>query len=249
MQNITLVITKAFGMKKLISAMTFFAATAMAGPAEDAVRAGLSVLDQRVGIESVEAIGAGLYQVNLVNGDQLYSVENGAYLLTGDLYQVDGPNLVNLTEESRNADRLAALEALDPSGVLVFGPPKDQVKAVIHVFTDIDCGYCRKLHDEIDQYTELGIEIRYLAFPRAGVGSASYDTYVSAYCNAEPLQALTDAKAGRAVPAATCDNPIASQFQLGQQMGVNGTPSMVMDNGQMIPGYVPAPQLAAQLGL
>lgn len=236
-------------MKKLIASLTFIATSAVAGPAEDAVRQGLSVLDQRVGIESIEAVGAGLYQVNLANGDRIYSVEGGAYLLTGDLYQVDGPNLVNLTEQARNADRLAALDALDPEGVLIFGPTDGPAKAVIHVFTDIDCGYCRKLHDEIDQYTARGIEIRYLAFPRAGVGSASYDKYVSAYCNADPLAALTDAKAGRPVPAASCDNPIAAQFQLGQRMGVSGTPSMVMDNGQMIPGYVPAPELAAQLGL
>jgi len=221
---------------------------AMASPAEDAVRQGLAVLDERVGITEVVALESGLYQVTLNNGDQIYSVEGGKYLLVGDLYSVDGPNLVNVTEQARNAQRLSALQALDSRDFVTFAPA-GEVKKVIYVFTDIDCGYCRKLHAEIKDYTDLGIEIRYLAFPRAGIGSDSYNKYVSAYCAADPHAALTDAKAGRAVPAATCDNPIAQQYELGRMMGVSGTPSMVMDNGQMIPGYVPAAELAVQLGL
>jgi len=235
-------------MRQLVASFALFVSVAMASPAEDAVRQGLAVLDERVGITEVVALESGLYQVTLNNGDQIYSVEGGKYLLVGDLYSVDGPNLVNVTEQARNAQRLSALQALDSRDVVTFAPA-GEVKKVIYVFTDIDCGYCRKLHAEIKDYTDLGIEIRYLAFPRAGIGSDSYNKYVSAYCAADPHTALTDAKAGRAVPAATCDNPIAQQYELGRMMGVSGTPSMVMDNGQMIPGYVPAAELAVQLGL
>lgn len=215
---------------------------------EESIREGLAVLDQRVGIESVEALGSGLFQVTLANGDQIYSVEGGKFLLTGDLYSVEGQELTNLTEQGRNQDRLAALEALNPAEVVSFAP-ESETRAVIYVFTDIDCGYCRKLHAEIEQYTERGIEIRYLAFPRAGVGSPSYDKYVSAYCGADQQASLTAAKAGASIPDASCANPIAAQFELGRAMGVTGTPSMILDNGQMVPGYVPAPELAAQLGL
>ena len=235
-------------MRRLLASLVLFASTAIATPAEDAVRQGLSVLDQRVGITEVQSIGAGLFEVKLANGDLVYSVEGGQYLLSGDLYSVEGDALVNVTEQARNEQRLAALAALDPADVVSFGP-EGEPKKVIYVFTDIDCGYCRKLHSEIDQYTDRGIEIRYLAFPRAGLNSASYDKYVSAYCGADQHASLTAAKAGQPVPSATCDNPVAEQYALGQAMGVSGTPSMVMDNGQMIPGYVPAPQLAEQLGL
>ena len=235
-------------MRQLVASFALFVSVAMASPAEDAVRQGLAVLDERVGITEVVVLESGLYQVTLNNGDQIYSVEGGKYLLVGDLYSVDGPNLVNVTEQARNAQRLSALQALDSRDVVTFAPA-GEVKKVIYVFTDIDCGYCRKLHAEIKDYTDLGIEIRYLAFPRAGIGSDSYNKYVSAYCAADPHAALTDAKAGRAVPTATCDNPIAQQYELGRMMGVSGTPSMVMDNGQMIPGYVPAAELAVQLGL
>ena len=228
--------------------MTLISGLAMAETPEDRVRAGLATLNDRVAIMDVREIGSGLFQVVLASGERLYTVEDGRFLLTGDLYEVSENEIVNLTEMQRNGERLAAIEALNPDDIISFAPA-GETKKVVYAFTDIDCGYCRKLHDEVQDYTDLGIEIRYLAFPRAGVGSASFQKYVSAFCAADNKQSLTDAKAGREIPTLNCENPIAAQYELGRMLGVSGTPSLILDSGQMVPGYVPAADLARQLGL
>ena len=228
--------------------LTLISGLAMAETPEDRVRAGLATLNDRVAIMDVRAIGSGLFQVVLASGERLYTVEDGRFLLTGDLYEVSENDIVNLTEMQRNGERLAAIEALNPDDIISFAP-SGETKKVVYAFTDIDCGYCRKLHDEVQDYTDLGIEIRYLAFPRAGVGSASFQKYVSAFCAADNKQSLTDAKAGREIPTLNCENPVAAQYELGRMLGVSGTPSLILDSGQMVPGYVPAADLARQLGL
>jgi thiol:disulfide interchange protein DsbC len=228
--------------------MTLISGLAMAETPEDRVRAGLATLNDRVAIMDVREIGSGLFQVVLASGERLYTVEDGRFLLTGDLYEVSENEIVNLTEMQRNGERLAAIEALNPDDIISFAPA-GETKKVVYAFTDIDCGYCRKLHDEVQDYTDLGIEIRYLAFPRAGVGSASFQKYVSAFCAADNKQSLTDAKAGREIPTLNCENPVAAQYELGRMLGVSGTPSLILDSGQMVPGYVPAADLARQLGL
>ena len=228
--------------------MTLISGLAMAETPEDRVRAGLATLNDRVAIMDVREIGSGLFQVVLASGERLYTVEDGRFLLTGDLYEVSENEIVNLTEMQRNGERLAAIEALNPDDIISFAPA-GETKKVVYAFTDIDCGYCRKLHDEVKDYTDLGIEIRYLAFPRAGVGSASFQKYVSAFCAADNKQSLTDAKAGREIPTLNCENPVAAQYELGRMLGVSGTPSLILDSGQMVPGYAPAADLARQLGL
>lgn len=235
-------------MRIIALVMTLISGLAMAETPEDRVRAGLATLNDRVAIMEVREIGSGLFQVVLASGERLYTVEDGRFLLTGDLYEVSENEIVNLTEMQRNGERLAAIEALNPNDIISFAPT-GEAKKVVYAFTDIDCGYCRKLHDEIQDYTDLGIEIRYLAFPRAGVGSASFQKYVSAFCAADNKQSLTDAKAGREIPMLNCENPVAAQYELGRMLGVSGTPSLILDSGQMVPGYVPAADLARQLGL
>lgn len=235
-------------MRIIALVMTLISGVAMAETPEDRVRAGLATLNDRVAIMEVKEIGSGLFQVVLASGERLYTVEDGRFLLTGDLYEVSENEIVNLTEMQRNGERLAAIEALNPDDIISFAPT-GETKKVVYAFTDIDCGYCRKLHDEIQDYTDLGIEIRYLAFPRAGVGSASFQKYVSAFCAADNKQSLTEAKSGREIPTLNCENPVAAQYELGRMLGVSGTPSLVLDSGQMVPGYVPAADLARQLGL
>ena len=235
-------------MRIIALVMTLISGLAMAETPEDRVRAGLATLNDRVAIMDVREIGSGLFQVVLASGERLYTVEDGRFLLTGDLYEVSENEIVNLTEMERNGERLAAIEALNPDDIISFAPA-GETKKVVYAFTDIDCGYCRKLHDEVQDYTDLGIEIRYLAFPRAGVGSASFQKYVSAFCAADNKQSLTDAKAGREIPTLNCENPVAAQYELGRMLGVSGTPSLILDSGQMVPGYVPAADLARQLGL
>ncbi|WP_170272619.1 thioredoxin fold domain-containing protein [Litorivicinus lipolyticus] len=236
-------------MRFLLCWVSLSISAAVAGPKEDAVRAGLQALSNQVAIERVTAVAdSPLYEVRLASGETLYATENGTHLLSGDLYQALPDNLVNLTEQARWGGRVELMAAVADAETVIFSPD-GPVRARIDVFTDIDCGYCRKLHAEIDQYTDLGIEVRYLAFPRAGLQSDSYRKYVSAYCAADPHDALTRAKAGKSVADAQCANPIAAQYELGNQVGVRGTPSIVLASGQLIPGYVPAAELATQMGL
>ena len=129
--------------------------------------------------------------------------------------------------------------------MIVFAPKV--VKHTVTVFTDIDCPYCRRLHKEVPAMNELGIKVRYLAFPRAGVHSPSFKEAVSVWCAKNPAQALTDAKAGKKVPEVTCDNPVLQHMALGEQVGVTGTPAMVLEDGRMLPGYIPATRLAQLL--
>lgn len=184
----------------------------------------------------------GLYEV--VYGAQvLYMSKDGRYVIQGDL--IDLSSRTNITEVTRSIQRAKLVKNIEDSTSIIFAPK--QVKHTITVFTDIDCGYCRKLHREMSQYTDLGIKIRYLAFPRSGVDTASYHKAVTVWCSKDKAQAMTDAKAGVAQNTLTCDNPVQEHMKLAEQFGVSGTPTIVLTNGDVVPGYVPAPRLLRML--
>lgn len=183
----------------------------------------------------------GLFEV-IVGSQILYVSADGRYAIQGDIIDLSARS--NLTESRRGALRLQAIGAVGEANMVVFAPAADKVKHSVTVFTDIDCGYCRKLHSEIASYNQYGIKVRYLMFPRAGIGSESYQKAVSVWCSDNRPEALTRAKRGEDIPPKTCDNPVKSQYELGQALGVRGTPSIVLDDGEMIPGYVPPAQLA-----
>lgn len=181
----------------------------------------------------------GLYEVSTEQG--IFYVDAKAnYLVQGSIYQILDQGVVDLTEQSM-AD-LRKHEITPFADDMIVYPAKD-ARYTITVFTDINCGYCRKLHNELEQYNDLGITVRYLAFPRGGLRSATYRDMVSIWCADAPEAAMTNAKKGGKVKTASCKNTVAQQYQLGQRLGVTGTPAIVFDNGQMQPGYVPAPQL------
>lgn len=190
----------------------------------------------------------GIVALEVSGGTILYATEDGRYLFAGDLYELTETDLINVAEAGRVDERREALASVDPASMIIF-PATGERRASISVFTDVDCGYCRKLHLEVPTLNAMGIEVRYLGFPRAGVGSESYDRIVSAWCAKDPRDALTRVKAGEDIPAATCDNRIAEHYGLGQSMGVEGTPAIVLEDGRLLPGYVPADRLAAELGL
>ncbi len=194
----------------------------------------------------------GLIEVSFDNGKAVYSSLDGEYIIDGTLFQITDQGVVNLRKERQDARmrplRKAALSRISDDEMVVFSP-KGEVRATVYAFTDVDCGYCRKLHREIQAYNDLGIEIRYLAFPRAGVGSSSYDKMVAIWCADDRHQAMTDSKAGRSIPMKTCANPVSDQYTMGNRMGVTGTPSLLTAEGDMMPGYLPARQLAAALEL
>ena len=122
--------------------------------------------------------------------------------------------------------------------------PASKPRHTLTVFTDIDCGYCRKLHSDIDKYNDEGITVRYLPFPRSGPDTPSYYKAVSVWCSDDRRAALTRAKAGQDVPNATCDNPVRASLALGHKLGVNGTPALILEDGHLLPGYVPPKKLA-----
>jgi thiol:disulfide interchange protein DsbC len=175
----------------------------------------------------------------------VYISKDGRYILQGDI--LDAKERRNLTEDKRSAKRLEAINAVGEDKMIVFAP--QQVKHTISVFTDIDCGYCRKLHQEIAQYNEQGIKVRYMAFPRGGPDSPSFDKAVSVWCAADKNTALTRAKAGEEVEKKTCNNPVRAQYELGKRIGISGTPTLILEDGTMLPGYVPPRQLAVMLAV
>jgi thiol:disulfide interchange protein DsbC len=184
----------------------------------------------------------GVYEVVL--GSSIYYVsEDGKYLLQGRL--VDVANRTDLTEQKLGATRKAALERIGTDNMIVFKPKIAKYK--VSIFTDIDCGYCRKLHSEIDQYLAEGITIQYLFFPRAGKGSDSYDKAVSVWCAKNRNAALTAAKKDQGVEKKTCDNPIDKHMQLATEFEVKGTPMIVTEQGNIYPGYLPAKELVQAL--
>jgi thiol:disulfide interchange protein DsbC len=191
----------------------------------------------------------GVYEVQVTNGPILFVHEQGEYLFQGGLLQVKESGIVDIMEARQAAKRSEIFATRSTEDMIIY-KPEGESKAIMNVFTDVDCGYCRKFHQEIPELNAMGIEVRYLAFPRAGVPSSSYDKIAKAWCAEDPQDALTRVKSGRTVDAAVCeDNPIADQYAFGSQLGVTGTPAIIFMDGTLIPGYQPAKKFAEALGL
>lgn len=215
-------------------------------PSERSVRAALEKLAPGATIDAIKPSALpGLFEVT-VNGAQIvYVSADGRYFVQGLVF--DAIKQQNLTEISQAALRKKLMRSVSTAERIVFSPSDQPVKHRVAVFTDVDCGYCRKLHNEIDQYNALGIEIQYLAWPRAGMGSENARKLSAVWCAADPKAALTLAKSGQDPGSASCANPVEKELQLGMQLGVNGTPTMVLEDGTLLPTYLPAADLAARL--
>jgi len=192
-----------------------------------------------VNIDSLREVdNTGFYEA-VVNGEIIYFSADGRYAMQGELVSLE--SRTNLTEQRKVSLRKDLLNTLDEKDMIIFEPEK--TKYTLTVFTDIDCVYCRKMHSEIEQYTDLGIRIRYMAYPRGGIDSESYDDAVNVWCADDRRDAMTQAKQGEELAMKTCDNPVKAEFEIGRKMGVQGTPALFMESGQMLPGYVPAKRL------
>lgn len=237
----------------MVAALFAFATTVQAEESKEAgIREGLRGLNAMVPIVDVqEAAFPGLYQVTLKSGETLYTNETGSHFVVGDMFRVnDDGGLVNLTEEAKKGGRVELLADAAAQDAIVF-PAEGNKKASVTVFTDVDCFYCRKLHKEIADINARGIEVRYLAFPRAGAGSPAKLTMDSVWCAAdgERKALMTKAKKGEslAVAASSCESPVMAQMDIGRKAGVTGTPALVLEDGTLVPGYVPAARLAQML--
>lgn len=228
------------GPKKAAAADSEGQTEAQAPPLPEAVTKAVTTLTgENDSVAVAESPLNGLYEV-IIGPYVVYVSADGNYLMRGEM--IDLNNRRNLTAPVRNRARANVINDIDESGMIVFSAQRP--KHVVTVFTDVDCGYCAKLHREIDDYLAAGITVRYVAFPRAGVPSDSYHKMVSVWCADDPHKSMGDAKARRPVPPKKCSNPVATHYKTGQLLGVRGTPTIVMDNGDVVPGYMPAKKLA-----
>jgi thiol:disulfide interchange protein DsbC len=187
----------------------------------------------------------GVYQV-AVGANVAYVTKDGRYIIRGDIY--DAETSSNVTEETRAQARVAMLNAVDPATMIVFKPADGNVKHKITIFTDVDCGYCRQFHREIDQVTALGIEVHYLFFPRTGPNTESWTKADQVWCAPDHNAALTRAKLGGQIPQGpACSTPVESHYDLGRRIGVRGTPAIFSETGELIGGYLPPATLAKVL--
>lgn len=224
----------------LMGAASITPCIALAGePVPDAVITAGSRLIPEFSETNVRASPVqGLYEITY-GPRLLYMSADGRFVIRGDVIDIDRGE--NVSETARKKIRIDAVNGLGEDGMIVFGP--QGVKSTITVFTDVTCPYCAKLHNEVGQLNDAGVKVRYLAFPRAGIPSPVYDEMVSVWCADDPLKAMTDAKARKAIVPKRCENPVAEHFKMGQLVGVSGTPTIVLDDGAIIGGYVPAKQL------
>jgi thiol:disulfide interchange protein DsbC len=236
-------------MKKLLTVLaglllTLTVATAQAD--ENTIKAAIAKSMPNMKIDAIKPSEVkGLYEIS-VGSTVFYVSDDGKYLLEGHLIDIAARK--DLTEGKLSDSHVAALKKLGTDKMIVFAPKT--IKHTVTVFTDIDCGYCRKLHSEIDSYLAEGIAIQYIFFPRAGKNSESYKKAVSVWCagNAEERKAaFTAAKKGETPKEKTCDNPVDEHMKLGAEFQVNGTPTIVSEKGVVYPGYLPAKQLAETL--
>ncbi|WP_029407022.1 DsbC family protein [Thiomicrorhabdus sp. Milos-T2] len=184
----------------------------------------------------------GIYQVK-VGLTVVYMSKDGKYLLNGNMIDLDSGK--NLTKVAVAKARKTALDGIDESSLIIYPAKqgKDKAKHTITVFTDVDCPYCKKFHKEIPVLNEAGVNVRYISFPRAGVGSPSYFKAVSVWCAKNPQKAMSDAMNGAAIDKTQCKNPINKHLEYAQEFEVNGTPNILLENGTLLPGYVPAKKL------
>ena len=188
----------------------------------------------------------GIYAIEISGGRTIYGMEDGIHFFTGNLFRFDG-DITNLSELRQNTKRKQLMNAISDKDTIAFGGGRGGSLETINVFTDVDCGYCRKMHSEIAEINALGIRVRYLAYPRGGIGSEGYEKLVTAWCAKDPQATLTNLKSGRTMKMSNCESPVKDQYFLGQQIGISGTPAIITSDGRLFPGYLPAGELSKRI--
>jgi thiol:disulfide interchange protein DsbC len=207
-----------------------------------------AVLPEGMSVQSVkESMIENLYVVDIGDLQPIYASKNGEFFFYGELYAVNGNMLLNTTKDEINLKRKNILDsALTEDDFITFKSNNEKHRVII--FTDVDCGYCRKFHNEIHDFNDLGITVKYVAFPRSGLASDSYNKIVTAWCSADPKDTLTKMKQGEDLQISLCqDHPVEKHFLLGQKIGITGTPAIIKSNGELLPGYLPPEELLTRL--
>lgn len=210
----------------------------------EAVRGKISAMFDEIAPEHVDASGIdGWYKIQK-GAIVAYVSADGRYLMQGEMIDLD--ENVNLTERARSDARRDLMATLDDGAAITFSPA--EVQHSVTIFTDIDCSYCRRLHAQIDDYLAKGIEVRYLLYPRNGPASRAWNTSEDVWCSADRQDALTAAKLDREFETKSCDASMIQQhYVLGREVGLSGTPAIVLDDGTLIAGYLPPEALEVRL--
>lgn len=232
-----------YSLLSLVPLLAFIVPVAGADDGTKALKDALAKRIPNVEITRVDTTPIkGLYQVT-VGSDVVYMTGDARYMLQGDL--VDLQTRTNHTEEAKSGMRLSKINAFGETNMLIYTPK--EVKHTITVVTDINCPYCRRLHAEMPEYMASGIRVRYIFMPLKG--RDDYRTTVSVWCAEDRNRALDLAKGGDVIENKTCDNPIDEHIKLANDLGVRGTPAIILSDGSMLPGYIPASKLASQLDM
>ena len=187
----------------------------------------------------------GMYEI-VLDSDVVYISRDGSFLIQGDVFDLQDRR--NLTERRRAQARADILANIDPESMIVFSPDSEDVRHTVTVFTDIDCGFCRQLHREMEQINAHGVEVRYLSYPRTGPDTDSWDKADKVWCDADRQTAFTEAILQDALPEQSCEaTPVASHFDLGRQVSVRGTPTIYTDDGVQLGGYLAPDELIDRL--
>ena len=198
-------------------------------------------------IESIEpSVFDGIYKVYYGDLQPIYVSQDGNFFIYGDMYQINSNRIINITNEETKSRRVDLLNSI-PSNELIIFKSKNEISAIT-VFTDVDCGYCRKLHSQISEYNKVGITVKYAAFPRSGIGTQTFTRMVGAWCADDPKKVITDLKNDKKLNLDFCDDqPIAKHYVIGQKLGISGTPAIITPDGELIPGYVSPEELLSRL--
>ncbi|WP_222565201.1 DsbC family protein [Novilysobacter antarcticus] len=217
------------------------------GSPEERAVAAIAALNPEVKVDYIGKAPIPGFREAVVGGQVIYVSDDGNYLFFAGAggALLDTRTQKNLSEATLGGMRNKLLKTIPASERIVFAPPNP--KHTVTVFTDVECGYCRKMHQEIKQYNAEGIAVEYLAFPRMGIGSDDYKQMVSVWCSPDRKSALTQAKSTGKVDSRNCKNTVADQYQVGQSVGLTGTPMIIARDGSQVGGYLPAKALRAAL--
>jgi thiol:disulfide interchange protein DsbC len=223
----------------VIVAMLSFTAVARAGDVPQVIYDQLNKLVPGYDQSGVQLSPIpGLYEF-IADGHILYISADGRYVVSGDV--IDMETRTNLTKQKQGAITLAAIDQLGEDQMIIFGD--DKAAHTLTIFTDVDCPYCAMMHKEVPKLNAAGIRVRYLLYPRAGLNSPTFKKSVSVWCADDRKKAIGIAKSGGEIEARSCDNPVAKHLELGEMVGVSGTPTLVLEDGRVLPGYLPADRL------
>ena len=188
----------------------------------------------------------GIYAVYYGDLQPIYVTLDGSFFIYGDIYKININSISNITEKSVAERRKLILQNIPSEELISFKSSNEQFSVI--VFTDVDCGYCRKLHNQIDEYNSLGISINYAAFPRSGLGTSAFTKMVGAWCSDNPKDSMTKLKNNSPLDISFCENqPVSKQYIIGKKLGVDGTPAIFSMDGEMFPGYIEPEELLLRL--